>query len=59
MDSQKIAEKINKECLKINRERPLNVLIEVLTSDEGTKSGIEIGEVINLARFIQSECPKL
>ena len=37
----------------------MNVLVEVLTSDEGTKSGIEIKDTIPLIKYIYDECPKL
>ena len=39
VDSQKLATKLNKECQKIKRQQP--VLVQVLSSDEDTKQGIE------------------
>lgn len=41
LDSEKLATKLNKECEKIQRVEPIGVLVQVLTSDEGTKHGIE------------------
>ena len=41
LDSLKLAEKLNKELEKIEREK-LDVLVQVATGDEDTKHGIEI-----------------
>lgn len=57
VDSQKLADKLQKECKKKNRE--LGVFIQVLSSEEGTKSGISIEEAPKLANYICHECPEL
>ncbi len=41
LDSEKLAAKLNKEAAKIERKEPIGVLVQVQTSDEGTKHGIE------------------
>lgn len=41
VDSEKLASKLNKELDKIGRSEPLNVLIQILSSDEDTKFGID------------------
>ena len=41
LDSLKLAEKLNKELEKIEREK-LDVLVQVATGDEDTKHGLEI-----------------
>ncbi len=57
VDSEKLAQKLNKECEKIDRQQP--VLIQVLTSDEGTKHGVEAEKVLELIKVILETCPRL
>jgi pyridoxal phosphate enzyme (YggS family) len=59
VDSLKLAGKLNSACEAANRTLPLSVFIQVDTSGEDTKSGVEPAEVEALVRAIQSECPKL
>jgi len=60
VDSEKLAAKLNKEYGKAERKEPLRVLVQVLTSTEGTKFGVEEGEGSDkLVEYIVKECPKL
>jgi len=59
VDSQKLALKLHKELLKIERAEPLKVLVQVLTGDEDSKHGVIPAEVPALVQFIQKECPTL
>ena len=59
VDSTKLATTLNSACIKFGRRDKLNVLVEVATSNEGTKSGIEPSEAQALALFIMNECPAL
>eukprot|EP00347_Sterkiella_histriomuscorum_P010275 403376924 len=59
IDSEKLATKINKECEKIQRKEKIGVLVQVLTSDEGTKHGAEQDKVGELVEFIYKKCPFL
>ncbi|KAF8175833.1 hypothetical protein BJ912DRAFT_1064107 [Pholiota molesta] len=67
LGSTKAASALNK-ALPADRHSPLRVLIQINTSGEGSKSGIppltststlEDAELILLARYIVTECPKL
>ncbi|CDW78403.1 UNKNOWN [Stylonychia lemnae] len=59
IDSEKLANKINKECEKIQRQEPVGVLVQVLTSDEGTKFGVQQDQVHDLVSYIYNSCPYL
>jgi pyridoxal phosphate enzyme (YggS family) len=59
VDSQKLAQKINRTISTVERRTKLKVLVEVLTSAEGTKSGVSQSEVLPLIRFIMDSCPNL
>lgn len=59
LDSAKLASKLNKEALAIHRPEPIGVLVQVQTSDEGTKFGVEQDNVMGLVDFIYRECPML
>ena len=48
VDSQKLASKLDKEAAKAGRQEPIGVLVQVLTSDEGTKHGCLQEEVAPL-----------
>lgn len=59
IDSQKLAAKLNNACESVGRE-PLSVFIQVDTSGEDTKSGVEVGaELAELLAFIKEKCPFL
>ena len=60
VDSAKLASKLNKELALVNRTAgPLPVLIQVNTSQEGTKSGVDSAEVPALVSHIRTACPLL
>lgn len=58
IDSEKVASKIN-ASIDAGSRPPLEVLIQVHTSNEETKSGVAPSEVLGLADFIISSCPQL
>ncbi|KAG8960046.1 hypothetical protein FRC03_007123 [Tulasnella sp. 419] len=66
LDSIKKASTLNRS-IPPERTEPLNVYIQINTSGEDTKSGLpppsssesESSEVLDLAKFIINECPKL
>lgn len=45
LDTLKLADLLNKECVRIERKVPLNVLVQVLTGDEDSKFGVKPDEV--------------
>ena len=57
--SLKVATALDKACEAASREEPLRVMVQVLTSDEDSKSGCAPSEVIELARHIVDACPNL
>ena len=59
VDSLKLANKLNSECERIQRQERLRVLVQVHTGDEASKNGVEVKEVASLVDHIISECPKL
>ena len=59
VDTVKIATKLNKELIKIGRQNPLPVLVQVNTSGEASKSGVADSDVPSLVNFIRSDCPSL
>jgi pyridoxal phosphate enzyme (YggS family) len=60
VSSQKLATALNKNWPD-DRESLLNVLIQVNTSGEDSKSGVspQDAELVNLARFVVDSCPRL
>lgn len=61
VDTEKLADKINKAMETIAPERPpLRVFVQVNTSGEESKNGVEPGQpVVDLARYIHERCPRL
>ena len=59
VDSLKLADLLNKACLKQNRPTPLKILIEVATSTEDSKSGVAPSELKELALFVSNQCQRL
>ena len=62
VDSQKLANTLNKECSKMEERsgKPLDILIQVLAQNtEGSKFGVSVDETIPLIHHIKSECPML
>jgi pyridoxal phosphate enzyme (YggS family) len=59
VDTVKLAGKLNNACEATGRA-PLSVFIQVDTSGEATKSGVDGGEELQeLLRFIRDKCPLL
>jgi len=59
VDSEKLAKRIHRTLSGVERRTKLKVLVEVLTSDEETKSGSPVSRVPSLVRFIINECPNV
>jgi len=58
IDSIKLAEKVDKACESMNRDK-LKVFVQVKTSDEDTKSGGSIEEVFEIINYIKTDCKHL
>ena len=60
VSSQKLATALNKN-LPEDRRSPLNVLIQINTSGEDSKSGVSSDdeELVTLAQFVVESCPRL
>lgn len=58
IDSEKIASKLNSAVGSAARH-PLNVFVQVCTSEEGTKSGVSPGDAPVLCEYITNCCPNL
>uniref|UniRef100_A0A7S1PG85 Pyridoxal phosphate homeostasis protein n=1 Tax=Percolomonas cosmopolitus TaxID=63605 RepID=A0A7S1PG85_9EUKA len=63
VDRPKIAHALNKaveQCIALKKRKdPLNVLVQVNTSDEPQKSGCMIQDVVPLVNTIRYDCPAL
>jgi hypothetical protein len=59
IDSEKLARLVNKEWLKEDHGRKLPIMIQINSSGEETKNGVDAGEVVGLARIIAAECEGL
>eukprot|EP01004_Peranema_trichophorum_P007550 NODE_6328_length_899_cov_10.220361_g5736_i0.p1 GENE.NODE_6328_length_899_cov_10.220361_g5736_i0~~NODE_6328_length_899_cov_10.220361_g5736_i0.p1 ORF type:complete len:245 (-),score=52.08 NODE_6328_length_899_cov_10.220361_g5736_i0:61-795(-) len=58
VDSPKLADKLNASVAELGRE-PLQIYIQINTSGEESKSGIDPGHEIDLAKYIVDHCPHL
>lgn len=58
VDREKLANALNKQIEEMKRE-PLNIFIQVNTSNEEQKGGVSPKEVLNLVKFIIEKCPNL
>ena len=59
VDSEKLARKLNQAVADAGRD-PLKVLVQVNTSGEESKNGVQPGEeVVQLSKFILDQCPHL
>ncbi|XP_010539306.1 PREDICTED: proline synthase co-transcribed bacterial homolog protein [Tarenaya hassleriana] len=58
VDSDKIANNLDRAVSNLGRH-PLRVLVQVNTSGEASKSGIEPSSVVELARHVKLHCPNL
>ena len=62
VDSEKLASKLNNAVLNSSRkDRPLNVLVQINTSGEESKSGVSPsdGTAVAIAKHIVEKCPAL
>lgn len=59
LDSEKLARAVNKEWLKEDRGRRLRVMIQVNSSGEESKNGVDAMDVVGLSRTIATECEGL
>jgi len=58
IDSAKLADTLNKH-LPLDRDMPLKVMVQVNTSGEESKSGVQPGDCVELVRHIVGHCSKL
>jgi len=58
IDSIKLAEKVDKACESVNRDK-LKIFVQVKTSDEDTKSGGSLDEVFDIINYIKTDCKHL
>ena len=59
VDRRKTASALNKAVAAVGRTEKLNVMVQVNTSGEESKSGCEPGEAVELATFVVKECQNL
>ncbi|CAG0882467.1 unnamed protein product [Darwinula stevensoni] len=59
VDSEKLATALENGCEKLQREDPLEVMIQVNTSQEESKSGVSPENVISLYTYMRKNCPHL
>ncbi|GLC39504.1 hypothetical protein PLESTF_001853800 [Pleodorina starrii] len=59
VDSTKLADKLNRAVETAGRSQPLPVMVQVNTSGEESKYGVEPGECVQLAAHIAKSCPHL
>lgn len=59
VDRQKVATALNNAVLSIGRSERLKVMVQVNTSGEQSKSGVEPGEAVRLAGHIINNCEML
>ncbi|KAH7569447.1 hypothetical protein ACOSP7_012852 [Xanthoceras sorbifolium] len=58
VDDKKIADRLDRMVASIGR-KPLKVYVQVNTSGEESKSGIEPSECVELAKHVSQDCPNL
>ncbi|XP_031633104.1 pyridoxal phosphate homeostasis protein [Contarinia nasturtii] len=59
VDSLKLANELNKKWGNISPSKPLKILVQVNTSQEDAKSGVEPNTVVDLYRHITENCKHL
>ncbi|GIL44214.1 hypothetical protein Vafri_1741 [Volvox africanus] len=59
VDSTKLADKLNRAVEVAGRTEPLRVMVQVNTSGEESKFGVDPGACVALAKHIVQSCPKL
>lgn len=58
VDNEKIADHLDRAIAKIGR-KPLKVMVQVNTSGEESKSGVEPSDCIELVKHVKLHCPNL
>jgi PLP dependent protein len=53
IDSIKLANTVNNACRKLRNTRKLNVLIEIATSEERTKSGLPVNDLEGIQKIVE------
>ncbi|XP_013782189.1 pyridoxal phosphate homeostasis protein-like [Limulus polyphemus] len=59
VDSEKLADVLNKAWEKLQSSQKLKVMVEVNTSGEDSKSGVDLGRVSSLVNHIMDKCQNL
>ncbi|KAI8645827.1 hypothetical protein BD408DRAFT_474264 [Parasitella parasitica] len=59
VDSIKLANKLNKACSDAKRENKLKIYVQVNTSGEEAKSGVEPTDALDVCKHIKENCPDL
>ena len=59
VDSLRIADHLQSACLKASRSTQLKVLVEVATSTEESKTGVNVNSAVDLVKHIIGNCSKL
>ncbi|KAI8086010.1 YggS family pyridoxal phosphate enzyme [Halteromyces radiatus] len=59
VDSIKKADTLNKACISCERKEPLRVFVQVNTSREEAKSGVDPESCTQVCQHIQANCPQL
>lgn len=57
--SMKLADKLNQACVNAERKDKLNILVQVNTSGEAAKSGVEPSKCKDLVKHVLSQCSQL
>ena len=58
LSSQKLAEKFQSSC-KSNKVSRIGVMVQINTSGEENKGGIEPSDVVSVVKFVVEDCPNL
>ncbi|KAI8879678.1 hypothetical protein K501DRAFT_256316 [Backusella circina FSU 941] len=59
VDSAKKADALNKACVAVDRQGPLNVFVQVNTSQEDAKSGVDPNNTTDVCKHILESCSQL
>uniref|UniRef100_A0A8C5PZE1 Pyridoxal phosphate homeostasis protein n=1 Tax=Leptobrachium leishanense TaxID=445787 RepID=A0A8C5PZE1_9ANUR len=59
VDSVKLADKVNSSWQKKSSSEKLKVMVQIKTSDEESKHGLEPGEAVELVKHIKEKCQSL
>jgi pyridoxal phosphate enzyme (YggS family) len=59
IESSKKADSLNKACVQVSRESPLNVFVQINTSGEESKSGADPSTSLEIAKHIVENCSYL